>query len=174
MKYFTSDLHAFHKNIIRFDSLPFTDLKHYRESIITIWNETISPDDEVYLLGDVAVGGTNGQINEFLSRLNGTKYLILGNHDPRTIMKCAYLQKHFEWIRYYHSFDYNKRRFILMHYPIESWANMSAMQSIHLHGHTHGRSRKMTNRMDMGFATCKFKIYSADEIITKFPNKSKI
>jgi calcineurin-like phosphoesterase family protein len=171
MIYFTSDLHAFHKNIIQFDELPFKDLKEYREHIIKVWNETISSEDEVYLLGDIAVGGTNGEILSFLQRLNGKKYLIQGNHDYRTIMKCKYLTDHFEWVRHYHSFDYNKERIILFHCPIESWPNMTAMKSIHLHGHTHGKSRKVPNRMDIGFKACNFKIYSIEEIIKKIRNE---
>ena len=165
MIYFTSDLHAFHKNIIQYDQLSFKDLKKYREYIIKVWNETISSEDEIYILGDVAVGGTNGQILEFLSRLNGKKYLIQGNHDHRTIMKCKYLRDQFEWIHWHWTFDYNKQRFHLYHCPIESWFNMTSMKSIHLHGHSHGKSRQIPRRMDVGFKACSFKIYSIDEII---------
>jgi calcineurin-like phosphoesterase family protein len=168
MIYFTSDLHAFHKNIIESDKLPFKDLHEYREYIIKVWNETIQPDDEVYLLGDVTVGGTNGQIHEFLLRLNGKKYLIQGNHDHRTIMKCAYLRDCFEWIRWHHTFDYGKQRFHLYHCPIESWFNMTAMKCIHLHGHSHGKSRTLDRRMDVGFKACNFRIYSIEEIIKKY------
>ena len=109
MIYFTSDLHAFHKNIINYDELPFKTLKEYREFIIQEWNNKINFDDEVYILGDIAVGGTNGEINIFLSRLNGKKYLIQGNHDSRTIMKFAYLRNKFEWIKFHYVFDYKKK-----------------------------------------------------------------
>jgi len=165
MIYATADPHVFHKNIIEYDQLPFSDLKTYREYFIYVWNETISYDDETYLLGDVAAGGSNSQIKEFLLRLNGKKYLILGNHDYRTIMKCSYLRDQFEWIKYYYSFDYQKQRFILFHYPIESWANMMAMKSIHLHGHSHGRSKEVNRRLDVGFKACGYKILSIDQII---------
>jgi len=169
MIYFTSDLHAFHKNIIRYDELPFNTLEEYREYIKDVWNSTISNEDEVYLLGDTTVGGSNQQVNNFLHSLNGKKYLIKGNHEKQ-IMKCSYLRDHFEWIKDYYVFDYNKQRFILMHFPIEEWQNKSAMKSIHLHGHSHGKSRKEIRRMDVGFKACNFKIYSIEEIINIFKN----
>jgi len=173
MIYFTSDLHAFHKNIIEYDQLPFKSLEDYRKFIIEVWNSTIGEEDEIYILGDVAVGGTNGQIYEFLTRLNGKKYLIQGNHDHRTIMKCEYLRNCFDWIRWHHVFDYNKERFHLYHCPIESWFNMSSMKSIHLHGHSHGKCRIIDRRMDVGFKACNFKIYSIEEIIKKYKNETK-
>jgi len=165
MIYFTADQHAFHKNIIEFDNLPFKSLEDYRRCIISEWNSKINSDDEVYILGDFAVGGTNGQIYDFLNRLNGKKYLIEGNHDHRTLTKCAYLRNSFEWIKFHHVFDYGKQRFHLYHCPIESWFNMGPMKSIHLHGHSHGKSRKVERRMDVGFKACNFKIYSIEEII---------
>lgn len=166
MIYFTSDLHAFHKNIIRYDELPFNSLQEYRERIVKTWNETVGPEDEVYLLGDTAVGGTNSHINNFLHRLNGRKYLVKGNHE-KEIMKCSYLRDHFEWIKDYFVIDYQKRRFVLMHYPIEKWLNKNN-NSIHLHGHSHGNSRKESNRMDVGFKACAFKIYSIEDILKMF------
>ena len=166
MKYFTSDLHAFHKNIIKFDDLPFKNLEEYRKCIINAWNSIITSEDEVYLLGDTAVGGTNSQVNNFLHTLNGTKYLVKGNHE-KEIMKCSYLRDSFEWIKDYHVLDYNKKRFVLMHYPIENWLNKNH-GAIHLHGHSHGNSEKEINRMDVGFKACDFKIHSIEEIIKLF------
>lgn len=171
MIYFTSDLHAFHKNILEYDELPFESLEEYRNFIIEIWNSTICNNDEVYLLGDTAVGGKNGDINNFLHALNGKKYLIKGNHE-KEIMKTSHLKGHFEWIKDYHVFDYNKKRFVLMHFPIESWLNKNN-GSIHLHGHSHGRlndvnERVPLKRMDVGFKACDFKIYSIEEILNKF------
>lgn len=177
MIYFTSDLHAFHKNIIEFDSLPFNNLIEYREFIVKIWNDTITNEDEVYLLGDTAVGGRNGDINNFLHRLNGKKYLIAGNHE-KEILKTAHLRKHFEWIKDYHTFTYNKVKYVLMHFPIEEWVNKNVGKSIHLHGHSHGRLNKVNEvvplrRLDVGFKACGFKILSIDEITNIINNRFK-
>jgi calcineurin-like phosphoesterase family protein len=175
MIYFTSDLHAFHKNIIKYDSLSFDNLEEYRKFIIEVWNSTIKPEDEVYMLGDIAAGGRNKWIDNFLDSLNGRKYLIRGNHD-KDIMKTAYLREtKFEWVKDYYMLRYNKLFFPLFHYPIESWQNKS-QGAIHLHGHSHGKfndinERVPLRRMDVGFKACDFKIYSIEEIIKKFSDE---
>lgn len=170
MIYFTSDLHAFHKNIILYDHLPFKNLEDYRAHITHAWNNTVSDEDEIYLLGDTCVGGTNGQIKLFLEQLNGTKYLIKGNHE-KEIMKCSYLRDMFAWIKDYFVLDYNKKRFVLFHYPIESWLNKSH-GAIHIHGHSHGKSLQIKNRIDVGFNTNG--ILSIEEIIRIARNEDSL
>lgn len=41
-KFYISDLHLGHKNIIEFDNRPFKTLDNMTESIIKNWNETVS------------------------------------------------------------------------------------------------------------------------------------
>ena len=48
------------------------------EEMIKRWNETVRPNDKVYHLGDVVI---NRKALTTLSRLNGDKVLIRGNHD---------------------------------------------------------------------------------------------
>jgi len=50
------------------------------DSLIENWNDTVSPDDEVYILGDVTMEGPDKAF-AMLSQLKGVKYLIRGNHD---------------------------------------------------------------------------------------------
>lgn len=45
----------------------------------------------------------------------------------------------FEWVKDYHSLSYQKRQFILFHYPIAEWER-SHHGSIHLHGHQHNKA----------------------------------
>src|SRR5581483_5246031 len=77
---FTSDTHFGHKNVIRYDERPFRDMDHMREMLIKNWNDTVTPSDTVYHLGDVAFLGTTAT-REIVNRLNGRKILIRGNHD---------------------------------------------------------------------------------------------
>lgn len=48
--------------------------------MVQLWNETVSPGDTVYHLGDFALASAD-RIEELLAGLNGYKILILGNHD---------------------------------------------------------------------------------------------
>ncbi len=50
------------------------------EALIARWNETVSENDTVYHLGDVLLGKKEESLL-LISRLNGTKHLIIGNHD---------------------------------------------------------------------------------------------
>lgn len=50
------------------------------EQLIANWNATVGPEDEVFHLGDVALGPWV-EWNDILTRLNGFKVLAVGNHD---------------------------------------------------------------------------------------------
>jgi len=80
MRYFTSDTHFGHGNIIKYCTRPFKDAGEMDRAIIANWNETVQPDDIVYHLGDVAFTSPD-RAKHILSCLNGHKILILGNHD---------------------------------------------------------------------------------------------
>lgn len=81
MRYFTSDLHIGHQNILVLgNGRPFTDLAHMHSVIFkNAWN-TVGVEDEFYLLGDIAMGNFEESI-KFISSLPGKKFLVPGNHD---------------------------------------------------------------------------------------------
>lgn len=78
--FFTSDLHLNHENSIKFDERPFKDLEDMHESLIRRYNSTVGPKDIVYFLGDLGIGSPQ-DLGKIIRRLNGTKIMILGNHD---------------------------------------------------------------------------------------------
>lgn len=80
MRWFTSDLHLGHANVIAYAGRPFADAGQMDASLAAAWNAVVAPGDEVWVLGDVAMG----RIDESLPKvgwLAGTKHLVLGNHD---------------------------------------------------------------------------------------------
>ena len=81
-RFFTSDLHIGHERIREFcpESRPFASTQDMNEAIVLLWNETVSFDDEVWILGDVAMGRLDDSL-AVCARLQGTKYLVPGNHD---------------------------------------------------------------------------------------------
>lgn len=86
-KWFTGCSHFFHDNtwklFKRDDGTPlrnFTCNSDMHEHMIDKWNKYIKPEDYVYHLGDVTFQYHAG-FNELMSRLNGRKRLIIGNHD---------------------------------------------------------------------------------------------
>lgn len=80
MRFFTSDTHFGHRNIIKYANRPFKDVEHMDEILIRNWNDTVGPDDTVFHLGDVALGSWERWHN-ILTRLSGYKILVVGNHD---------------------------------------------------------------------------------------------
>ena len=79
-KFFTSDLHFGHVNIIQFCGRPARDIDEMHDIIIDNWNNTVGVDDEVWVLGDFALGKIRETL-PLVGLLNGTKHLIAGNHD---------------------------------------------------------------------------------------------
>ena len=80
VRFFTADLHFGHENIIRYCDRPFSSVADMNDALVANWNATVTDADEVWVLGDVAMG----QIDEGLAhvgKLNGHKVLLAGNHD---------------------------------------------------------------------------------------------
>ena len=175
--YFTADLHFSHMNTlyhhpkkreaagISLDELQNGNkldvLAKYDEWLINRWNKTIRRDDVVYILGDVCLGNRE-RTEKILQRLNGKKFLILGNHDK----SCKGLERYFEWVGDVKEAKFNHYQFPfikedetfcveLFHYPILAW-NRRTHGTCMVHGHTHGSIDKLNEeslelRVDVGF-----------------------
>ena len=64
--------------------------------LISQWNKKVRKNDEVVILGDFSID-KGEKTNELLCRLNGRKYLIMGNHD-RFLDDKAFDRSLFKWI----------------------------------------------------------------------------
>lgn len=143
--FWTSDIHFFHLNILKYDKRPFSSIDEMAEKIIENWNQKVDDDSVIFIVGDVALGGKGRaeQVAKILDSLNGTKILIAGNHD--TYVKYEPCRSKFLFIR-----DYlevlieddtplygNKNQVVVMsHFPMLSWNHMSH-RSWMIHGHQH-------------------------------------
>lgn len=78
--FFTSDLHFWHKKVIKYCNRPYTSLEQMNEHLIRRYNSFVHKDSIVYFLGDISFAGVI-KTTGILSRLNGFKVLIKGNHD---------------------------------------------------------------------------------------------
>lgn len=130
-KFYISDLHLGHGNILRFDNRPFATLDEMHKAIIDNWNSAVSSKDDVYILGDFAWRNDVGL--EILRKLAGRKYLIIGNHDRLN----QELRSIFEWCKEYDEIKDEGDKVVLCHYPIAHWKNAD-YGTVHLYGHIHG------------------------------------
>lgn len=164
MIYFTSDLHLFHENILKFcpESRPFENIEEMHHHLLEYWNNLIMPEDDVYILGDVTFKNSLNAKN-YLNSLNGKKYLIYGNHDKNIITNEEDIQDCFEFCKHYHEIHYNKNLIVLSHYPFMFW-NRSDHGSYHLFGHCHGTLKHDGRALDVGLDATNFKILSIEDI----------
>lgn len=129
-----SDTHFGHAGVCKFlreDGVtklrPFDDPEEMDEYMIQAWNDRVRPTDKVYHLGDVVI---NHKALKTLSRLNGDKVLIRGNHD---IFRDEEYRLYFRELRAYHIID----GMIMSHIPIHE-ASMGRFGT-NIHGHTHAK-----------------------------------
>ena len=135
----TSDLHFGHTNIMKF--CPVTrgrfnnDVSYMNEAMIMEWNAVVKPEDHTYILGDVCFAPWEKAVG-YLSRLNGTKTLVAGNHDKK-LLKSREFRDQFVEIRDYMDINVGGTKVVMFHYPIAEWDQMHR-GAVHLHGHLHG------------------------------------
>lgn len=80
MRYMISDTHFGHARIIELSKRPFRNFEHMDQMLIENWNSIVGEDDTIFHLGDVALGSWD-RWDSILTRLNGYKILVVGNHD---------------------------------------------------------------------------------------------
>ena len=98
VRFFTADLHFGHENIIRYCNRPFATVTEMNTELVANWNAVVADDDEVWVLGDVAMGPIDESLAN-VAALQGRKVLLTGNHD-----RCwaGNESRHSEWVRRYH------------------------------------------------------------------------
>ena len=157
--FYTSDSHFFHTNMLSFlvecqacpqipreagdpcpecqgagkvRLRPFSSSEEMNEILIQEWNKVVGPEDHVWHLGDVSM--LRGKVGEvvtagLITRLNGRKRLILGNHDH--LPAEAYLRMGFEKVQGSHVHE----GLLFTHIPVHP-GSLGWFQA-NIHGHTH-------------------------------------
>jgi len=145
MIFYTSDLHIGHTNALIFDNRLFLNIDEMAEAIIDKWNNKVTDNDTVYILGDVFYRYKEApQI--FLGKLKGHKNLIVGNHDFKIILKNNAALKCFESVDNLKRIEDNGRIVILCHYPIIDW-DQKHRGAYHIYGHVHNHLTQDTHYM---------------------------
>jgi calcineurin-like phosphoesterase family protein len=104
------------------------------ETMIDRWNAKVKPTDTVYHLGDVVI---NQKSLHLVSRLNGRKILVRGNHD--IFKDKQYTDVGFEQI---HGVRVFVDKFILSHIPLHPDC-VTERFKVNVHGHLHANEIKM-------------------------------
>ena len=130
--YFISDTHFGHSNLLRLVAARgdrFKSIEEHDAALEEAWNETVRPQDEVFHLGDLAFMNRR-KLGALLKRLNGKKFLLMGNHDK---LPSAFYAQHFKVLR--QPFPWG-RDVVLTHAPIHSMC-LGGHWKKNIHGHIH-------------------------------------
>lgn len=190
--FFTSDLHIGHENVVHFSKRPFKNLEDMHKTLIRNYNSVVPENGVCYFLGDI--GLCNGDIiRKVISQMNGTKVLILGNHDKG--MNGMY-NLGFDVVMYGTTLQICQQRVTMSHCPLlgvyredttgmrggvegENWHGESKdsrkpytiidQGQFHLHGHIHspngGKSKRILGRqMDVGVDAHNFRPVSISQV----------
>ena len=141
-----SDTHFFHSNILKFTDENgelirgklFDTVEQMNECMLENWNSVVKPGDKVYHLGDVMMGSKEDFL-KFWPKLNGSKRLIVGNHDDIKWMAQKELFAKIQMWRMFTEFG-----LLLSHVPIHesglrrgSPTDETAPMLLNIHGHIH-------------------------------------
>lgn len=157
MKFFTSDLHIFHKLLAK--KRGYSSVEDMNEHILLTINSIVNEDDELYIIGDFSFGKAEETI-KWLEKLKCKNlYLIRGNHDTDKLLKTQVVH-YFTWIKDYYILkikDHEQiNHMVLFHYPMIVW-DRGHYGTWHLHGHCHGSLEINDNstRLDVGWDVWK-------------------
>lgn len=168
MNYYTSDLHFKCQEIFDRTNRPFKDLDEMRDVIIRNINETVSPNDTLYILGDIACADYDPTTE--LKEMNCAKVLIKGNHDARW-MHHRHFRHQFEEIHSIKAVRENDTKIVLCHYPLAEWDGYWKGYWHfygHIHNSTEGASRIMSQikrTVNVGVDVNEFKPKTAAELM---------
>lgn len=145
MIYLTSDFHLGHNKDFVYEPRGFTSPAEMENAILSNYIQTINPEDDVYILGDILVGN-DLTLEEGINRLNqlpGRIHLVRGNHDSNK--RWSAYQEMCTWNLIEASnaiyLDYKKYHFYLSHYPAitsnNDYDKPLRQRLLSLCGHTH-------------------------------------
>ena len=138
----TSDTHFEHDKDFIWGPRGFNSVDEMNEKIIKNWNSIVTPEDTVYLLGDVMLGNIDWG-TYCLKNLNGNINILIGNHDTdNRIKKYKELFGKVNVLGYATILNYGKYSFYLSHYPTLTAYNtedfrLKGTRPINLCGHSH-------------------------------------
>jgi len=168
----SADHHFGHQNILQYRDA-YDTLDEMNEDLVTRWNETVSPDDNVYYLGDLVMGQRASTL-QWVSRLHGLIHLVPGNHDH---VHPMHMNKHNEewqhkWsVAYYTAgiekiwpvdnvFEWRDMNIQMCHFPYEGdhteeeryleWRPKRSAVDFLLHGHVHHLWKRRDNQVNVG------------------------
>ena len=148
MIWLTSDLHFNHDKEFIWKDRGYSSVQEMNEEQVARFNSFVSHEDTVYILGDCMMGMDISSGLAYLRRLNGTKYLVIGNHDTDSRIEEYKKSGIFADIQFAYRLRYKGHSYFLSHYPTIT-ANGEDLRTVNLFGHTHQTTTHFEDRKYM-------------------------
>lgn len=160
-----SDQHFGHAPIIDHCDRPFASVEEMDEMIIQRHNEVVTKRDITIFCGDVGVGSDHHTL-ECVSRMNGKKILIPGNHDPVFAGNRNFAKRFRAWTRYFEAISpfavrkVGNEEVLFSHFPYSgdhvgvsdrySQYRLRDEGKFLVHGHVHNEWLQVANQYNVG------------------------
>jgi calcineurin-like phosphoesterase family protein len=186
--FLSSDHHFGHAAILKYRE-GYSSLEEMNEDLVARWNDTVSPEDTVYYLGDLVMGQRADTL-QWVSRLNGLIYLVPGNHDHVHPMHMDRRNKEWrdKWSQMYLdagieailppevSFTWGDTEIKLCHFPYEGdhteeeryeeWRPKRGNTDFLLHGHVHSLWKANGDQINVGVDVHDFRPVRIEDLLT--------
>lgn len=162
--FWTGDWHLYHKNIIQYCHRPFKNVAEMHKALIVNHNALVRSDDTVYYIGDMAMIGPSmwEHLKAIISKLNGRKHLIFGNHDELKWQK--YLDVGFMTVHSAHWMTVEGFNLVMAHDPAVYCALDPGSILICAHIHTLFKSLPDKRVVNVGVDFWDYKPVNFDQI----------
>lgn len=154
MIFVTSDWHFSHDREFVYKPRGFNSVEEMNIALVERHNSIVTPEDDVYVLGDLCLGGTDSleRNKEFISSMNGKLHIAFGNHCTDSRKKMYAELPNVVETAWAIALKYRKYHFYMSHFPTltgnlekESLKQMI----INLYGHTHQQTNFFEDRSYM-------------------------
>ena len=178
-EWFTSDHHFWHEGGIEYNERPFKTVEEMNEVLIKNWNESIKPEDKVYILGDFAFAGV-AKTTAIIEQLNGYKILIMGNHDYRNHKPEKWQKLGMDVVKNCGRYVKDELTLMLSHFPYAGYmlddrkfvgmpdeCILDNKGEFLVHGHVHKGWKRRGKMINVGVDVWNFKPVSMQDIINE-------
>ena len=159
--FFTADTHFGHGGALGLYRRPFASVASMNAAMAAAWQETVGADDEVWHLGDFAVGRPVDAA-ALLAVLPGRKHLVTGNNDPPSTTALPGWSS----VQSYVETQIDGIRLVLCHYAFRTWRDQGR-GAWNLHGHSHARLKPLLHQADVGVDAWGFRPVSLADVIAR-------
>lgn len=142
--FFVSDLHFCHDREFIWKARGFASVLDMNMEIVKRWNETVSDKADVYVIGDLMLGGPDSNGIEYIRQLKGYLHIITGNHDTDKRVEQYKSLPNVISVTHAAKVRYDGYNFLLTHMPCLT-GNLEKksirQMTINLSGHTHSNRK---------------------------------